>query len=146
MYRTRGDGYSPFDVWAAHGSFTGRKVTSFDASFHHALRQFAEVIGDKAAIEIDDFCIPSTLGETNFTIVERHVTDRASTFEVKTRDIKTVPACNQHATMIEQFGELAAAGEANGKWGWWREIIMMTQRVTDALMESASKGGIFVEL
>jgi hypothetical protein len=44
-------------------NFPRFKVVTFDASFHHTVRQWVEIVGSQATLRMDDFVIPASCDE-----------------------------------------------------------------------------------
>jgi len=124
--------------------FAGNRLSTFDNSFHHALRQRAEIVGSGATLVIEDFCVPEGVEKSAFEVSSRTVTDRAIGFPVEKREGHVADNVNQHVNMLQNFGELVSDASKQGEYTAWAQYGLKTQSVIDALMESATKNGAFV--
>jgi hypothetical protein len=61
------------------------------------------------------------------------------------RSVHTAHLNNQHAQMIQTFGELINGDDASrATWGYWSDVALKTQAVCDALMASGAADGKYV--
>ncbi|MBC02504.1 MAG: oxidoreductase [Phycisphaerae bacterium] len=121
----------------------GPRIARFHCSFRHPLRQWVEIVGDEGCLRMQDFVIGSPteaeiLIETESSLTEGDAAHRW------TRERLVVEDCVQEAEMIECFSRIAAGMEpVDPQWPRWA---METQRVTDAVMSSASANGADIEI
>jgi len=121
--------------------FSGGRTASFDCSFVHAWRDWAEVVSEKCALRVDDFVIPSKADVCNYTVLQGSCADKGLTFPidvVKTEDIKEKA---QHTLLIEKFSSIVTSGEIEE---CWPKFSQQTQMLLLALAASASSNGAWV--
>jgi len=102
-------------------------VASFDCGFDLAMRQWFEVAGTQGSLVCDDFVLPWSEEKARFWRHDGHGANTATLIE----------NCVQEVQMIENFSEVVRTGHLEPQWT--RDAIV-TQRMTDALAESARTG------
>lgn len=126
--------------------FEDFRTASFHCSFNTTLEQTFRVSGTKAALTVDDFVLPCDNDNLEFTIESQEEFGEGPTSGMRSlkHEVK-VPGSgvSQKTMLFRNFGDLVLSGERDP---YWPEISIKTQRVMDALMESAGEGGIPVEL
>ncbi len=130
--------------------FAGGVSASFYCSFNTELQQWAHVSGTKGSIAVRDFVLPFYGCESEF-VADRPVFNVKGTsyhweshpkrFAVTEYSDGTPDA--QETNMIRTFSGLALSGKIDPTWP---EIALKTQRVMDACLASARKGGALVDL
>ncbi len=138
------------------GEFTGELFyddgfsASFYCSFFTENQQWAHMSGDRGHLLIGDFVLPHYGCEASFEVGQE-------VFEVHGCDFHMLEHRQRHRVeeysegrpgaqeveMIRSFARLVLSGKADPSWG---EITWVTQRVLDALMESASQSSKPIEL
>ena len=109
--------------------FSGDRMASFDCGFDMQMRKWFEVAGTGGSLVCDDFVIPNSEQETRFWV---HAGELESAKQ-------TVGPCVQEVRMIEQF---SAAVHSRRLEPAWPEEALATQRVIDALDQSARTGRV----
>lgn len=148
----QGDG-SPKSV---PGEFSGELLydDGFSASFYCSFltenQQWAHISGDRGHLAIRDFVLPHygceasfDVGNTVFDVngCDFHMQEHLQRHSVLEYSEGRMGA--QEVEMIRSFAKLAMGGQPDSKWG---EITWATQRVLDALIESASQSSKAVTL
>lgn len=119
------------------------KLARFQCSYCHPLRQWIEIVGDQGCITIPDFVIGSPT-EAEFEIETESSLTEIETVHRRISERLVVKGCVQEAEMIECFSRIAVGIDPiDPQWPRWA---IETQRVTDAIMRSASNGGADVVL
>jgi predicted dehydrogenase len=119
---------------------TGRSA-SFDCSFTHALRYWAEIASEKCSLRVEDFVITSKPDVCSFTVTSGGIGEKALTFpitELKSEEIRENP---QHTRLIEKFSTLATSGEIDESW---MKISEQTNQLLLALEASAKQQGAWL--
>jgi hypothetical protein len=121
----------------------GSRIAHFQCSFIHPLRQWVEIVGDEGCLRMQDFVIGSPTEaeievETESGLTEGDAAHRWNRERIVVRD------CVQEAEMIECFSRIATGSDPiDPQWPRWA---MDTQKVTDAVMSSASADGASIQL
>ena len=108
------------------------RMASFDSAFDTGLRKWFEVAGTEASLVCDDFVHPWDESKPRFWL---HNPDGKMEERVSTSDI-------QEVKMVECLANIAQTGELEDLW---TNDAIATQRICDALDQSARSGKI-VEL
>ena len=117
---------------------SGLRLARFQCSYCHPLRQWVEIVGDGGCIRIPDFVIGSP-SEAEVEIETESTLNELETLHRRTLERIVVENCIQEAEMIECFSRIAAGIDPiDSQWPRWA---IETQRVTDAIMNSAEAGG-----
>lgn len=121
----------------------GPRVCQFQCSYRHPLREWAEIIGDRGSIWIHDF-VHGDSTEAAFEIHTDAILKGLDTLVDRGVERVVVADCVQEAEMIQTFSRIALGQEPlDPQWSRWA---LDTQRVIDALMESARRGGVDIAL
>jgi len=119
------------------------------------LWQFAVVSGDRGSLHIKDFVLPVCGTSSSFHILNQSIRDDSGNVVVSEVDHKISVAEHSNASishgasdaqecnMIRHVSELAVGGILETRWA---EFSLKTQLICDAVMESATKGGGFVDV
>lgn len=123
--------------------YSGGRSATFDCSFKCSLRQWAEVVGEKRTVSWDDMCVTQIKDQSDFTVGEASIADKAITFPKDLRDIRTVGGCVQHTKLIETMSEIVSSGTLDDSWG---KMSLQTQKVLLACHQSGGSKGEWVKL
>jgi predicted dehydrogenase len=126
--------------------FSDSRTASFHCSFNTTLEQSCRISGTKGALTLDDFVLPCDNEKAAFTIERQEEVGEGSNFSTRSlnREVElTGEAESQKTLLFRNFGKLVLGGERDL---YWPEISLLTQRVMDALLESALGDGGMVEL
>ena len=137
----------------------GRYAT-FDCSFHHCLRQRAEVVSEHRTLALDDFVIPSKPEGGEYSIFTGGVGEKAIHFPRRVlASTEIVHPLEQHAILVRHFCRLARQGPGpkgpgatitreaqQDAWSFWPQISLLTQAVVDACAASGAQGGAWVDV
>ena len=126
--------------------FDDSRTASFHCSFNTALEQTVRVSGTKGVLTVEDFVLPCDNDNPVFTIErqEEFGDGPSSGMRSLKHEVKVPgPGVSQKTMLFRNFGDLVLSGERDS---YWPEIALTTQRVMDALMESAKEDGMTVEL
>ncbi|GAB4136402.1 MAG: Gfo/Idh/MocA family oxidoreductase [Planctomycetaceae bacterium] len=107
--------------------FADNRFASFDCSFDTLARRWFEVTGTTGSIVCDDFVIPWQADKVRYWT---HADEGESVERTSATDI-------QEVQMIEEFTRCAFADSLNPRWP---NETLATQRICDALSESARTG------
>mmetsp|Transcript_45175 Transcript_45175/g.107509 ORF Transcript_45175/g.107509 Transcript_45175/m.107509 type:complete len:492 (-) Transcript_45175:120-1595(-) len=121
--------------------FSGNRTASFEASFLHSWRQWAEVVSEKQTLRIEDFVIPGQLDSSNFTVADCKVGDKALTITPTVLKSESVPGKAQHTALVEKMSSIALSGTIEDKWP---EFSKQTQLLLMAMISSARQQGAWV--
>ena len=126
--------------------FSDSRTASFHCSFNTTLEQSCRISGTKGALTLDDFVLPCDNEKAAFTIERQEEVGEGSNFSTRSlnREVElTGEAESQKTLLFRNFGKLVLGGERDF---YWPGISLLTQRVMDALLESALGDGGMVEL
>ncbi|MEJ6560995.1 MAG: Gfo/Idh/MocA family oxidoreductase [Akkermansiaceae bacterium] len=130
----------------ANLSFSDDRSASFHCSFTSTLEETCRISGTKGALSLDDFVQPIEGPETSFLLTQLgsknegcNYSTTATRREVKVPGQATNHEGSQETLLFKNFGELVLGGTPDPKWP---EISLLTQRVMDAVLESAREGGV----
>lgn len=107
--------------------FSGGRMASFDCGFDMHMRKWFEVAGTEGSLVCDDFVLPASEQESRFWV---HADQQSAATH-------SVGACVQEVRMIEHFSQAVRSGQLEPHWV---EETLATQRVCDALDQSARSG------
>ena len=107
--------------------FRGDRMASFDCAFDTSMRKWLEVAGTRASIVCDDFTRPWKPDKPRFWI---HGAEGKASEHVS-------PAPLQEVCMLRSFGDAIRSGRLRQEWP---ARAIETQRVCDALLQSARDG------
>ena len=121
----------------------GPVVCHFQCSYRHPLRQWVEIIGDRGSIWIHDF-VHGNPNEAVFKIHQDTTLKNADTLIDEKFERIVVAHSVQEAEMIQSFSRIVV-GEVplDPQWPRWT---LDTQRIIDAIMESARQDGADVTI
>ena len=130
--------------------FAGGITASFYCSFITGHQQWACVTGEKGHLQMNDFVLPFFGSESEFVVSNSEFELKVCDFNMQRRDRRVaVPEfSNSHATsqetnLFRNFGALALGGKPDAHWG---EIVLKTQRVMMACVESSKRDGKWIEV
>lgn len=130
--------------------FAGGRTASFHCSFTTTLEQSCRVSGTKGALTLDDFVQPIEGPGTEFQVTKLGSHNEGcnySTLAEKERyDVpgkSTNDPGSQETLLFHNFAKLVLGGNVDSHWP---DISLLTQRVMDATLDSAQKGGGWITL
>lgn len=109
--------------------FPEHRMASFDCGFDIVMRQWLEIAGTKKNLVCDDFVLPWNTAQSRYWLHDGQGGN--ATF--------VVGDCTQEMRMIEHFSQHVQSGQHNTHW---IAEALTTQRICDALEESARSGRI----
>ena len=118
--------------------FPDGMVSSFQCSFHHPTRQWADVCGPEGRLHVHDF-VHGDWEEAAFEV------DTGMTLKPMAAGVQDGPetirttGCVQEEAMVETFSRIALGEEPLDPF--WPEVALKTQRTLDAIMRSAETDG-----
>ncbi|MGE9266495.1 MAG: Gfo/Idh/MocA family protein [Verrucomicrobiales bacterium] len=125
--------------------FADGVTASFYCSFTAALQAWFRVAGTEGTAILDDFVIPFYGCESRFKLLRAHSLNEACDFKmerhervVSREEYSTNHGTSQEARLFRHFNRLVRSGEREE---FWPEVSRQTQRVMDALLDSARQGG-----
>jgi len=127
--------------------YAGGRTATFDCSFKCSLRQWAEVVGEKLTVSLDDFVVTQLEDKASYTVADASIADKAITFPKDVKEKPEVGGCVQHTKLIENMSGLVLGlvgkGVPDPRWPFWSA---QTQRIMIALSESAKKDGAWIKI
>jgi len=130
--------------------FDNDVTASFYCSFLTANQQWAHVCGTEGTLLLDDFVVPFYGSEACFTVSNTESNQHVCDFNMERHDrvVSVREYGGSHPTaqetgLFRNFGELVLNGTPDKKWG---DIVLKTQQVTMACIESSKQDGALVEL
>mmetsp|Transcript_99107 Transcript_99107/g.296152 ORF Transcript_99107/g.296152 Transcript_99107/m.296152 type:complete len:355 (+) Transcript_99107:67-1131(+) len=121
--------------------FSGSRTATFDCSFKHCMRQWAEVVGEKASLHVDDFVVPKETSTVSYSVRTGSIADKALTFPGETTTKSLEIGTQQHTQLVERFSKLVEEGTRDD---FWPKVALQTQQLMAALDLSAQKCGEWV--
>ena len=129
----------------------GDGVTSlFYNSFVTENQQWAHISGSKGFLHIPDFVLPFKGDKTRFSLTKSKFKVNGCQFDMHentTTEFVDEPGNNapgsEEARLFHRFSEIVLSGRLESHWP---EITLKTQRVMDACLESARRGGAEVDV
>ncbi|CAE8590571.1 unnamed protein product [Polarella glacialis] len=121
---------------AANLMFKGGRTASFTCSFKQAWRQWAEVVGPKCALRVEDFVIPAEIDVSKFTVTRGSVSAKALTFPNEVVKEEAIKGCQQHTKVVEKLSDIAISGNLEE---FWPKVAIQTQMVLSAMVTSARR-------
>jgi predicted dehydrogenase len=127
----------------------GRSASLF-CSFLAEIQQWANVSGTKGSIHVPDFVLPRHGAEIGFqvfnpvfrvTACDFHMEDPGR--EVIVQESSNSAPNSQETSMFRRFAALALSGKPDDRWA---DMVLKTQQVLDACLQSAAGGGRTVEM
>ena len=123
---------------------------SFYCSFLTGNQQWAHVCGTEGTVRLDDFVVPFYGSDVSYTVGNNEGNQHVCDFNMERHDrVVSVPEySNSHPTaqetgLFRNFGDLVLSDQPEPKWG---EIVLKTQKVLMACIESSRQDGARVEL
>jgi predicted dehydrogenase len=130
--------------------YEGGISACFYCSFLAEHAQWANISGTKGYIHLRDFVLPFYGPEAAYAVTQAQFDIRGCQFNMNdhTRFIAAAEYSNnapdaQETNLFRNFAALALSGQPEPAWG---EIVLQTQRVLDACLQSSREGGKFVDL
>jgi len=121
--------------------FSGDRFATFECSFKHAWRQWAEVSSERCCLRIDDLVIPRCIDRCTLTVEQESLGKKALTVpwqEVSKQDFVGKP---QHTLLVENFSNMIQKGQIEDSWPKMSEL---TNLLLISMMSSAQQGGAWV--
>lgn len=126
-------------LWRSGGADGGERTLQFDCSFTAAFRQWAEVVGTRAVLRLEDFTISDTHDSCEFEVRYEPGLDKShSRVVVGERRVVEVRGCNQEAEMWRAFAGAAAARRFEPEWA---ARSLKVQACLNAAMDSMAADG-----
>lgn len=127
--------------------FPEGKTSTFTCSFDSAFRQCGAIVGTKQTIEITDFVLSGEESSTcgSFGIITDGLTEYDLLPKRQRIDQKVTYHANQEVCMWENFAALCRSKDAE-KMKFYADVALNTQRITNAVLASASKNGAVVDV
>jgi len=130
--------------------FAGGVTSSFYCSFQTELQEWAHISGTLGGVTMPDFVIPFYGAESAFTVDQQVFHQKGCTFHFRSHPTRyavkeyseAMPEA-QEVNMIRTFSGLVNSGKLDVAWPEWS---MNTQKVLDACLTSARRGGTEVKL
>ena len=126
--------------------FADGVTSSFYNSFVTENQQWAHVSGDKGFLHIPDFVLPFKGDKTRFSVTRSKFKISGCQFDMHenvTTEFVDEPSNNapgsEESRLFRCFSEIVLSGKLDMHWP---EITLKTQRVMDACLESARRGGV----
>jgi predicted dehydrogenase len=123
---------------------------NFFCSFLAGIEQWANLSGTHGALRIADFVLPRRGDELEFEVSNLAFTIKGCDFIMEdhaqrlvVRECSHSDANAQESNMFRCFSNLALSGRIDDSWG---EMVLKTQQVLDACLESARQGGSLINL
>ena len=140
------DGSAPVPLaFSGTLEFEGGVNASFHCSFDAAHAQWAIVSGEKGLVRLDDFVLPFAGNETRYTLTRAEFavdgcrTDmRSGTQNALVGEPPNNAPGSQESALFADFSTLVLSGQIDPRWG---QISLLTQRVLDACLRSATANG-----
>lgn len=130
--------------------FEGDRSASFHCSFTTTLEQSCRISGTEGVLSLDDFVQPFDGDDTSFTITKllpHHEGCDYTTFldrkEISVPGKATNGPESQEVLLFRTLGDCVLSGSPDPSWP---EISHLTQRVMEAVRESAKQGGALIKL
>jgi len=124
--------------WPHGGPDDGPRTLIIDFAFTLAFRQWAEVVGTRARLRLEDFTISQSHEKAAFVVTRDPNLDASHSNVVGEEDIRDVPG-NQEAAMWKAFSLAAASPHPfQSEWASWS---LKVQVCLDAAMISMANDG-----
>jgi predicted dehydrogenase len=124
--------------WPRGGPDDGPRTLIVDFAFTLAFRQWAEVVGTKARLRLEDFTISHNHDKATFVVTRDPNLDASHSNVIGEEDIRDVPG-NQEAAMWKAFS--LAAASTNPFQSEWATRSLKVQACLDAAMLSMANDG-----
>jgi len=123
---------------------------SYYCSFMTGNQQWAHICGIEGTVRLDDFVVPFYGSEVKYTVSNTESNQHVCDFNMEQHD-RTVAVheyggshpTSQETGLFRNFGDLVFSGSPDPKWS---EIVLKTQQVLMACIESSKQDGTRVEL
>jgi predicted dehydrogenase len=123
---------------------------SYYCSFMTGNQQWAHICGTEGTVRLDDFVVPFYGSEVKYTVSNTESNQHVCDFNMEQHD-RTVAVheyggshpTSQEMGLFRNFGDLVLGGTPDPKWS---EIVLKTQQVMMACIESSKQDGARVEL
>jgi len=116
--------------------FPSGKFATFDCGFDTNVRQTLEVAGTKASLRLNDFVLCKSETDSEILIDTTAFYPPPTCPEHKVTKLDGGGCC-QEANMVEKMCQIVASGQLEV---YWPSISKRTQKVMNAIMESAEAG------
>ena len=130
--------------------FPGEVTASFYCSFLTGHQQWACVTGENGHLQMNDFVLPFFGSESEFIVSNSEFDITVCDFNMQRRDrrVTAQELSNSHPTsqetnLFRKFGALVLGGKPDPHWG---EIVLKTQKVMMACVESSKQDGAWMEM
>lgn len=125
--------------------FAEGRSASFHCSFNTTLEQSCRISGTEGVLSLDDFVQPFGGEETSFTISKLRSHNEGCNYttlldrrEVKVPGKATNDPGSQETLLFRNFADLVLSGTVDPSWP---QISLLTQKVMEAVLQSARQGG-----
>ncbi|MGU7774273.1 Gfo/Idh/MocA family protein [Burkholderia sp. MR1-5-21] len=149
MPRPDGSGVTPIEFEGELLFDNGVSATLYNA-FNTSRQQWACISGAKGYLHLKDFVLPHFGNEVSFTVGNDSFGGNGCFFNLERheRTISLAEYSNNHPTAQESnlyrtFADLVLSGKRDP---FWPDVALKTQRILDALIESANAGSVPIAL
>ncbi|WP_321960566.1 Gfo/Idh/MocA family oxidoreductase [Paraburkholderia sp. J7] len=149
VHRSDGSGVTPTEFEGELLFDDGATATLYNA-FSTSRQQWAYIGGLEGYLHLKDFVLPHFGNEVSFTVANDSFAGDGCFFNLERheRTVSLPEYSNNHhnsqeARLYRTFGDLVLSGKRDP---FWPEVALKTQRIMDALLESARSDGIPVTL
>ena len=115
---------------------------------HH--QQWTHISGSKGWLHLSDFVIPNYAATAEFTVANDDLVINGCQFDMErhatqysVREYSNNAASAHETNMFRNFSDTIRSGRADQDWG---AIALQTQRIVDALMQSAAEGQAIIDI
>ncbi len=123
--------------------------SNFYCSFVTALSQWASVIGTQGELLISDFSLPFRDRQVAYSVTNTQFDNSSCQFAMREnrQQFRVAETSDSHhdsqeTSMFRNFAQLVLIGKLDP---FWPRVAWQTQRVMDALLESAHNGGQYIK-
>ena len=147
--RSDGSGFTPTEFEGELVYSDGVTATMYN-SFNTSRQQWAYISGTEGYLHLKDFVLPHYGNEVGFTLGKDSFNDNGCFFNLERHEqhFSCAEYSNNHSTsqesrLFREFGSIVLSG----KWDLvWPELSLKTQRIMDALLESAQSDGCYISI